>query len=463
MIDTHCHVLSEYYDDIDKVINFKAYLKSESNNKYKLDCKNFLTEHFIIECNSQKNTIFETHEHYSFYYKRNNAVKYTFNGKNIFEDNKKISLVFKPNVLKDQLIYKDDGLFRPGQVTDDSEMAMSQAYGILDNYDYRNLNPNLIFYYYVLWSKSHPSDIGTTTRNALLNLDLNKVNITDENIFSEKIKNKISIKNSGSLANGYLMRVSPLLTWFYMVNKNYVKEIIQTKSSNKYFVLYKKIHNEMAKDTQLTHPNKETAIAGSIMIFMGLCSIQQKYTGKEILEMTNILLENDFFEEDEIGKTLKNIFQSNLNEFSKPDFSKDDFFSDLEIQMGFYRHAFNLTIYYLSVFDEQRKEMSLKDIYTNMMFDISDYGGDTDTNGAIVGMVMGPLIGMENFDKKYFDVFLSFYSRERILYTNVYMYFYASYLKKIENKGLIIDRDASQVNFYFMQMVLEMLNNEIKI
>jgi len=362
-----------------------------------------------------------------------------------------------------ELIYKDGGIFKPGQVTDDSEMAMSQAYGILDNYDYRNLNPNLLYYYYVLWSESNPSDIGTTTRAALINLNLNKVNITDENIFSEKIKNKISIKNSGSLANGYLMRASPLLTWFYMVNKNYVIEIIQTKSSNKYFELYKKIHEEMAKDTQLTHPNRETAIAGSIMIFMGLCSIQQKYSGKEILEMASILLENSFFEEDEIGKTLKNIFKSNLNEFSKPNFSKDDFFSNLEIQMGFYRHAFNLTIYYLSVFDEQKKEMSLKDIYTNMMFDISDFGGDTDTNGAIVGMVMGPLIGMENFDKKYFDVFLSFYSRQRILYTNVYMYFYASYIIKLENKGLIIDRNASKVNFYFMQMILEMLNNEIKL
>ena len=362
-----------------------------------------------------------------------------------------------------ELIYKDDGLFKPGQVTDDSEMAMSQAYGILDNYDYRNLNPHLLYYYYVLWSDSNPSDIGTTTRGALINLNLNKVNITDEIIFSEKIKNKISIKNSGSLANGYLMRASPLLTWFYMVNKNYVIEIIQTKSSNKYFELYKKIHEEMAKDTQLTHPNRETAIAGSIVIFMGLCSIQQKYSGKEILEMTSILLENSFFEEDEIGKTLKNIFKSNLNEFSKKNFSKDGFFSDLEIQMGFYRHAFNLTIYYLSVLDEQKKVMSLKDIYTNMMFDISDFGGDTDTNGAIVGMVMGPLIGMENFDKKYFDVFLSFYSRQRILYTNVYMYFYASYIKKLENKGLIIDRNASKVNFYFMQMILEMLNNEIKL
>ena len=105
--------------------------------------------------------------------------------------------------------------------------------------------------------------------------------------------------------------------------------------------------------------------------------------------------------------------------------------------------------------------MSLKDFYTNMMFDVSDFGGDTDTNGAIVGMVMGPLIGMENFDKKYFDVFLSFYSRERLVYTNVYMYFYALYLKKIENKAIDIDKNAKKVNFYFIEMILNMLNKEL--
>ena len=31
------------------------------------------------------------------------------------------------------LIYNEEGRFKPGQITDDSEMAMSQAYGIMDN------------------------------------------------------------------------------------------------------------------------------------------------------------------------------------------------------------------------------------------------------------------------------------------------------------------------------------------
>ena len=58
--------------------------------------------------------------------------------------------------------------------------------------------------------------------------------------------------------------------------------------------------------------------------------------------------------------------------------------------MGFYKHAFNLTVYYLSVLDKETKDnkKSLKDFYTDMIYDISDFGGDTDTNGAIVGIVL---------------------------------------------------------------------------
>ena len=361
------------------------------------------------------------------------------------------------------LIYGEGGIFKPGQVTDDSEMAISQAFGIMDNYNYKHLNQNLLYYYYVIWLYSNPLDIGINTRGVLSYLNLKNVNITDEKIFSEKIKSKISMKHSGSLANGFLMRASPLLTWFYMVYKNYIKEILETKSTEKYFELYKKIHEEMTRDTQLTHPNPETAVSGSIMIFMGLCAIQQKYSGKEIIEMTKILLKNTYFnnELNEIEYKIKIHFEDVLKQISKPNFSKDEFFGNLYEQMGFYKHAFNLTIYYLSIFDEQKKTMSLEEIYTNMMYDISDFGGDTDTNGAIVGMIMGPLIGMENFEKKYFDKFLSFYSRERIIYTNVFMYFYAKYLEKVENSILNIDNDKYQVNFYVIEIIIRMLNYDI--
>ena len=73
-------------------------------------------------------------------------------------------------------------------------------------------------------------------------LDIDKTNITDKIIFTQKIKANIKIKNSGSLSNGFLMRASPFATWFYMTNRNYVKEMLQTKSTKEYFELYQKIY-----------------------------------------------------------------------------------------------------------------------------------------------------------------------------------------------------------------------------
>ena len=290
---------------------------------------------------------------------------------------------------------------------------------------------------------------------------MKKVKPDDQNIFSDEIKSKIAKKNYSSLSNGFLMRASPLLTWFYMVNKNYVKEILETKSNEKYLELYIKIHDEMSKDIQITHPNPELPKSGSLMIFMGLCAMEQKYSGQEIIKMTQNLLNNNYFTNNDILFKIKTHFENLVTEISKPNFSKDIFFGNLYEQMGYYMHSFNLTVYYLYVFDEQKKTMSLKDIYTNMMYDISDFGGDTDTNGAIVGMVMGPLIGMENFERKYFDVFLNFYSRERIIYTNAFMYFYARHLKQIENGTQLINNDKYKVNYVVISILLDMLNHEI--
>ena len=356
------------------------------------------------------------------------------------------------------------GHFMPGQVTDDSEMAMSQAFAILDNDKYNTLNQNLLFYYYVLWFSSRPLDVGITIRSALSSLTLNNVSLDNEHIFNEDIKNKIFQKNNKSLANGFLMRSSPFLTWFYMIHKNYIKQILETKSTDKYLELYNKISEEIEKDAQITHPNPENAISGSIVIFMGLCSIQQKYSGKEILEMVGILFKNNYFNKKKnIEYKIKVHFEGVLKDISQPNFSKDNFFGNLSFQMGFYKHAFNLIIYYLYVFDDLKKTMYLKDIFNNIMFDISDFGGDTDTNGAIVGMIIGPLIGMENFDSNYFDPLLKFYSKKRIIYTSVFMYFYAVYLKKIENSKLPVSNDNKyKVNFNVIKILLNMLNTDIK-
>ncbi len=54
----------------------------------------------------------------------------------------------------------------PGQITDDSEMALSLAYSIMDNPS-NNININIIYFFYSIWKFSNPFDIGNTIVSAL--------------------------------------------------------------------------------------------------------------------------------------------------------------------------------------------------------------------------------------------------------------------------------------------------------
>ena len=358
-----------------------------------------------------------------------------------------------------------DTIFQPGQVTDDSEMAMSLAYSIMDNPNKKSLNQNLMFFYYVIWYYSNPLDIGNTTETALSVIDQKyleqKLDITSNSIFNANIKKYINKSNKDSLANGLLMRLSPLLTWFYMMNKSYIKETLETDPndktiSGKFYNLYQKIFDEVEKDGQLTHPNRENAVAGSILIFIGLCAMSRKFSGKEILNLVQILFEDNHFNPKGEENKLRNYYIDLIQYLKDPSFNESIYFGNLSDQMGYYLHAFKFTIYNLYVFDDLKG----KNVYNQIINKICDYGGDTDTNAAIVGMIIGPLIGLENFDKHKLDIFLNFYSKTRLIYTNVLMYFYAKYLVDISENPTSHTKN-SKFKFNVGELLYDMTNKEI--
>ena len=358
-----------------------------------------------------------------------------------------------------------DTIFQPGQVTDDSEMAMSLAYSIMDNPNKKSLNQNLMFFYYVIWYYSNPLDIGNTTETALSVIDQKyleqKLDITSNNIFNANIKKYINKSNKDSLANGLLMRLSPLLTWFYMMNKSYIKETLETDPndktiSGKFYNLYQKIFVEVEKDGQLTHPNRENAVAGSILIFIGLCAMSRKFSGREILNLVQILFEDNHFNPKGEENKLRNYYIDLIQYLKDPSFNESIYFGNLSDQMGYYLHAFKFTIYNLYVFDDLKGN----NVYNQIINKICDYGGDTDTNAAIVGMIIGPLIGLENFDKRKLDTFLNFYSKTRLIYTNVLMYFYAKYLVDISENPSSHTKN-SKFKFNVGELLYDMTNKEI--
>jgi hypothetical protein len=66
----------------------------------------------------------------------------------------------------------------------------------------------------------------------------------------------------------------------------------------------------------------------------------------------------------------------------------NDIKNNIEINVnkhiGYYLHAFKLSVYYLNKYPEMGENQD-KELYYTIMCDICDRGGDTDTNCAIVG------------------------------------------------------------------------------
>jgi hypothetical protein len=143
----------------------------------------------------------------------------------------------------------------------------------------------------------------------------------------------------------------------------------------------------------------------------------------------------------QISKSKKFInFEENkyLNSYLKSTQKKyDEIIKDIENNneisvtgsMGYYKHGFMLSVYYLYKYPEMAANQD-SDLYYKIMCDVCDYGGDTDTNCAIVGAMIGPLIGYKNFNKELFDIFIRFIPEERCQFNSAFMYVYVDYLEK---------------------------------
>ena len=204
----------------------------------------------------------------------------------------------KKNPQNHILIYEKQSqqqIFKNGQITDDSEMAISRAFAIMDSKDLSTLNTDNIFYYYGVWFNLQPLDIGLTTQNALMLFDKEKMilngNVNDNFFFNNEIKNMIANFNNKSLANGGLMKISTLIVWFFYVNNSYIKNILYTNHPKKEELLdlYSKIYIEVKKDIIITHPNEENIIACSIFVFLTL-SIMCENNGKKTIKFVRLLL-----------------------------------------------------------------------------------------------------------------------------------------------------------------------------
>ena len=379
---------------------------------------------------------------------------------------------FGPSPHNHYYIFKNiNGKFIPGEITDDSEMAMSAAFAYMDAENENDPRiQSLIYYYFCIWGYSSPKDMGNTTAKSLQFWDI-RLNIEQTN-YNNKIKQIIQQENLKSLANGFLMRISTFIVFYYYTRYEKIHNTIQIYFNN--YINYQEltkdlldlvfdIYKEVVKNTEITHPNLETAISATIFSLLVLVGMVRN-NAQEMYSLFKIIVKSKIFIESCLDSNYKKQVQINqkiyaniINEIEK------NIKKDVYNKMGYYMHAFKLSLYYLYKYPEMGKNND-PNLYYNIMCEICDLGGDTDTNCAIVGTMIGPLIGYKNFKKELFDKFIKFYPEKRTQYTSAFMYIYVNYLEeKYLHKIKHYQHKQGEIYKYpgFVKL-LEFLNDKIE-
>jgi len=239
------------------------------------------------------------------------------------------------------------GVFRvgPGQVTDDSELAMGLALGLADHNPANGFPDNDVAKHYVAWLQSPPFDVGMTCRTAF------GVKPEPTGTLGQRMAASSSENCSGSQANGALMRLTPLAVWAAGQPKTVVAEMA-------------------ARDAQLSHPAPVCQDASIIY-----CLVIRHLINHPGDAAGAVQVAEEWAREYCDASVASWVCQDSLDLSSL----------DATHNIGWCKWAIILSIGLL------RQKAS----YTEGIIQTLMAGGDTDTNAAIVGGVLGALHGQQ--------------------------------------------------------------------
>ena len=325
-------------------------------------------------------------------------------------------------------------------------MSLSLAFALMDMPNINAIDQNVLYYYYGFWGKSNPVDIGKTATKALKHFEFDTFMINNPSLFT-KPKYLIKLMNILSTSDEFLCRLSPFVAWYYYRNKEYVKSTLDIKDAKCNYELYSKIKEEVKKDTEMTHSNPETVTVSAVFVFLALCAICDSNSQSVIDNLKKLLESFGWLTEG----LVKKMINDTLDSFSKSDFNKENFFSGIsDEKSGNYEKGFKLTLYYLVNFDNIKPESDEVTKYRTMINEICNAGGDTDTNAAIVGTVIGPLIGFENFGKE-LDVLIEFVPQDRFFFSTALVYYFIEYLQESSRDK---DSNSDGIRFNYLNRLL---------
>lgn len=239
------------------------------------------------------------------------------------------------------------GVFRVGrgQPTDDTELTISLFRALIENNSTASFPLKLVARNYIRWmNRSRPFDVGRTTQLAFHDVS------EDQDIVACVRHNALS-SSLQSESNGALMRIIPIPIFYHLLQPSVIAKYAR-------------------EDASLSHPNKVCqdcnatySIAVSHLInypkdSQGAISMSQRY----LREQKN----------DKVYQWFMDALEPNFLSLS-----------NCTKQIGHVKHAFQLAFHCLCY------ELSFEE----SIFQTLLKGGDTDTNAAIVGGLMGAFHG----------------------------------------------------------------------
>eukprot|EP01083_Nonionella_stella_P159422 520008_1 len=250
-----------------------------------------------------------------------------------------------------------------GQVTDDTELAICLANGLVKMVNRKNTqyDSSIIAKEYEKWFNSDPFDVGACTRNTLCVAP----QVTAMKQAAVMYNNQcIEIyQQGGNLANGSLMRCMPLIVYGYKLSNHNLAKI-------------------MIEDSSLSHANDIVYVVNSMYAI-----------GVRYLLLTDI---------KEVGRNIKaiNVMKKWLEHmenktvlgwYNEIDFDNVASLHKATKSIAFIKIAFQRIFYHLHH----------ASMFRQAMHDVVKEGGDTDTNACIIGGIMGAYWGIANIPVQY--------------------------------------------------------------
>lgn len=237
-----------------------------------------------------------------------------------------------------------------GQITDDGELTLA-LYHTLCNASAHMFPLDDIAVAYINWYNTFPFDVGYTCRRAF---GMMATHANERYISLKMLHNSLKV-NIASKSNGALMRAAPIAMWG-VSNKHTLDQI----------ATYARL------DAMLSHPNMTCQDTNALYCVSIASYLYGSPTpmGDVDTYIRNNGCSSEVFEWYTVSKSLDSLAGVNCKEM-----------------IGFVKHAFILAMYFA------HKGKSIP--YENGILEVLKCGGDTDTNAAICGAMLGAIHGAD--------------------------------------------------------------------